>query len=187
MKIITVIISLLFVNAAISQSGLKFHSQNYVGTIEGQAASAFQFQTINGFQKGNWFAGLGTGLDYYYYRTVPLFLSFTRYITPKERSFFVSADGGTNFFWGKTNKNPIINFGPVSRFTPSLYYGGSVGYKIGLENKKDAILFSIGYSAKHLKENIKTNNFCINPPCGIPQESYQYKLNRLSLKVGWMF
>ena len=51
-----------------------FHSINNIGLLEGQSGAAFQAQTINGFQKRSWFAGIGVGLDYYRYRTIPLFV-----------------------------------------------------------------------------------------------------------------
>lgn len=179
---------ILLFTCTIGQSQLKFHSQNYIGVLEGGAApSAFQLQSINGLQSGTWFGGVGTGIDYYFVRTVPLFLSFTEYFTAKDRSFYVTLDGGFNFVWDKTTGNLYNGFRSDGDFKPALYFGASAGYKIGLKNKRDAILLNIGYSAKHLKEKIRTNSFCNNPPCTELYEKYDYELNRLSLKIGWMF
>jgi hypothetical protein len=187
MKLPVVIISLLFSITAVGQSGFKFHSRNYIGLVNGESLSGFQVQTINGFQKGTWFGGVGTGLDFYFYRTVPLFLSFTKFLTARDRSFYFSVDGGTNFVWDNNTANSINGRRSDGDFTPSLYYGASAGYKIGLKNKRDAILLNIGYSAKYVEEAIKTMTFCINPPCPEFDDKYHYRFNRLSLKVGWMF
>ncbi len=184
MRLIILLFVATLAHSASAQLRPAFHSQAYVGLLEGATASSFQLQTINGVRYGNWFGGAGAGLDYYYYRTIPLFLSVTRYTGSGDNGFFFSIDGGTNFFWGYNNKYyPMSPTGGAGDFSPSLYYGGSAGYRIGLKDSKDAVLLNIGYSAKHLKETVGTA--CINPPCFF--ERYDYRLNRLSLRIGLSF
>src|SRR3954451_20111827 len=43
------------------------------GLLVGKSGRDFQVQAIPGIQYKSWFAGAGSGLDYYYWRTVPLF------------------------------------------------------------------------------------------------------------------
>lgn len=169
-----------------AQSPYKFHSQNFAGILEGEAGTYFQLQSINGFQRGTWFGGLGTGLDYYYFRTIPLFLSVNKFFCPCERSFYVSLDGGINWIWDKTTAGPVNNY-QEGNFSPSLYLAGGLGYRIGLKNKRDALLLNLGYSAKHMNEKIEKPNPCLFPPCPVYSERFKYSLNRLSLRVGWQF
>ncbi|MBO9573271.1 MAG: hypothetical protein J7497_13850 [Chitinophagaceae bacterium] len=167
-----------------AQEKLKFHSQNYVGLLSGSYGNSLQLQTINGLQWKTLFAGLGTGLDYYYFRSVPLFLSVNKFICPCQRSFFFNVDGGVNWVWETASmKN---NFWTTSDYSPSLYWGAGFGYKIGLKNNRDAFMMGLGYSSKHVKENIRSAFPCQVPPCP-DAERYDYRLNRLSLKVGWQF
>jgi hypothetical protein len=186
-QIFPVIIFVLFVIADVNgQSSYKFHSQNYIGILNGESATKFQVQSINGFERGTWFGGLGTGLDYYYFRSVPVFLSFNKSFCSCERSFFVSLDGGINWIWDKSTSNRINNFRDGD-FSPSWYWAGGVGYKIGLKNKRDAVLLNVGYSTKVLKERIVNFIRCQFPPCPQDSEWYKYTFRRLSLKAGWRF
>src|SRR5687768_17767863 len=91
---------MLFVNSlAHAQERVKYHAQNYVGLLEGEAKGAFQLQTIHGVQYRNWYGAGGIGLDYYMYRSIPVFFSLNRNIVLNKRTFFVSGDIGTNFPW----------------------------------------------------------------------------------------
>ena len=183
MKTLTIITALFFAihGDAFAQSGIKFRSQNYAGALNGESGAAFQIQSVNGLQYHSWFFGAGTGLDYYRLRSIPLFLSVSRFLTPAQRSFFVSVDGGVNFIWKETNKTE--QHYANSRFPPSLYAAGGLGYKIGLKNS-DALLLYAGYSVKRLTEKAETPVECF---CPAMNERYNYTFNRLSLKLGWQF
>jgi hypothetical protein len=167
-----------------AQDKISFNSQNTIGLLEGGSGSAFQLQTINGITQKRWFAGLGTGIDYYYIRSIPLFLSVNHNFLNKNRTPFVSVDAGVNYAWVKKEQEAwgVIN----SDYTPSLYTGGSVGYKLGLKNN-DAFLILIGYSFKELNEKREVQMFCINPPCQTTTEKYNYKLQRVSFRLGYQF
>jgi len=141
-------------------------------------------QTINGLHYKTWFAGIGTGLDYYYERSVPLFVSFNKFLSSDRRSFYFNYDVGINFPW---TKKDVYYFQYRGEFFPSLYWAGGFGYKLGFKNKREGILLNLGYSYKHLVQKSETVSPCFNPPCPIYKEKYDYRLRRLSLKVGWMF
>jgi hypothetical protein len=136
----------------IGTAKINFRSQNYVGLLEGDTGSSWQVQTINGFQTGTWFAGVGTGLDFYRYRTVPLFLSVNKSIKSTGNSFYFLSDGGFNFAW--VDKEPRSRFNDYisDKFIPSLYWNGGIGYKAMIGKKEDAVLISLAYSYKRLKE-----------------------------------
>jgi hypothetical protein len=148
---IRLLLLLLFVAPALNASAQKkfdFHSHNTVGLLEGENGSAFQLQSVNGFQYKTWFAGIGTGLDYYYFRSVPLFLSLQKDVWQKNRTLFFNVDGGMNFFWDDETEASRFNNIIKSDFKPSLYCGGGIGYKIGLKNKRDAVLVILDIHSK---------------------------------------
>src|SRR5690349_5998233 len=64
-----------------AQLKLRYHAQNYIGLLEGEDKAAFQLQTIHGVQVKSWYAGAGVGLDYYMYRSIPVFFSVNKDIT----------------------------------------------------------------------------------------------------------
>lgn len=163
-----------------------FSSQIVAGITEGSNGTWFQLQTINGLRKATWFAGLGMGLDYYLYRSVPVFLSGTKYLSKGNHSFFVQGDGGVNFAWVNPDLNRWNNV-IKDEFKPGLYWNSSIGFSTGLGNTKNALQFSLGYSYKQLKEKKEVAVFCINPPCPAQVENYNYQMRRLSLRIGWQF
>lgn len=181
---ISFLIGASIVLTSYAQEKPAFNSQNTIGLLEGGNGSAFQLQTINGIRYKKWFTGLGTGLDYYYIRSVPLFLSINHNLLNQKRTPFVSVDAGINFPWVKKEQETwgVIN----SKYTPSYYMAGNIGYKLGLKNN-DAILLLVGYSFKELKERRELQTFCINPPCLTTIERYDYNLKRLSFKLGYQF
>ena len=178
------LVLLLVTGNAIAQKKWHYSSHNYAGLLEGDNGSAFQLQTIQGIRNSLWFTGIGTGIDYYYLRSVPIFLSVNRNLSTKNRTPYLSLDGGINMAWLKEDRNQWNDF-IRSDFSPALYWAGGVGYKVGLRNKKDAILLHVGYSYKQLKEKQEQPVFCINPPCPPSVQYFNYKLNRITMKLGW--
>ena len=183
-KIIFLFFLVMACGFCFSQKKLSFKSQNYIGLLEGEDGSSFQLQTVNGFQYAGWFTGIGTGLDYYRYRSIPVFLSLNKSFGNKTRNFFLLLDGGLNYAWVKKQEPSRWNQSIEQDFKPGLFWASGLGYKIGLKNK-DAILINLSYSYKHIKETKLTPVFCINPPCVPLTERYDYKLNRVSIKLGW--
>ena len=161
----------------------QFHSINNVGLLEGQAGSAFQLQTINGVQHQSWFAGIGVGLDYYRYRTIPLFIDVRKEFGEKKNKFFVYADAGINFSW-VTDKQKML-YATNDKFKNGFYFDAGAGYKISV-NKNNSLLLSVGYSFKKVEEDNIT--YFITPGWPIiSPEKYDYSLNRLVIKIGWEF
>ena len=186
MKLPVVLCALILCHGLVTaQPQLQFHSQNYAGFLAGDNGSYFQFQSINGIQRGSWFTGMGTGLDHYVYRSIPLFLSVNKDLKPASRTFYLSANGGTNFAWLKNDTKPwgVID----NHFSPGLFWGTGFGYKALFKNQKDAMLINVGYSYKQIKEEQHKAGFCPNPPCADIIERYDYRLKRISVMIGWQF
>lgn len=165
-----------------AQDKLKFHSLNYAGILEGEDGTAFQLQTINGVKYKTWFAGLGTGIDYYYYRSIPLFISVNKFLSAKKSSFFFSGDVGINFPWAKRGSSQ-----EQGTASAALFWSGGAGYALNIKSSDHKILFSVGYSYKHIKDE-KTYTICpFIPPCYEEKQRLDYHLKRISVRVGWMF
>lgn len=183
------ILTALFLNVSIclnAQQRAGFSSQNYIGLVAGKTDTHLHLQTINGLKWNNWFGGIGAGIDWYYLRSIPVFASVNRSFLQKgKRSFLLSVDAGVNFPW---EQNIYYDFPPYDRKQYSgLYWAGGVGYKFGVGKADNAILFQVGYSFKELKEKV-TGIFCpFIGPCGPSIEKYDYKLRRLSFRIGWGF
>jgi hypothetical protein len=167
-----------------AQGGYHFSSQNSVGLLEGANGSSLQFLTVNGVSHKRFFAGLGTGLDYYYIRSLPLFLSLQSHLTGNKRTPFITLDGGVNYPWTLTERDRWNDF-ITDKFNPKFFWASGLGYKIGLKNGKDALLLHIGYSYKHIQEVQTQPTVCVTAPCPAATETFDYRLNRLSIRFGW--
>jgi hypothetical protein len=168
------------------QPHFYFQSLNQLGLLEGSQGSAFQLQSINGIKYKTWFAGAGVGIDYYKFRTIPLFFDLRKDLQNKDRTVFVFGDIGTNFPWIKTETQTY--WMGNDDYNSGLYYEMGLGYKL-VFHKKDALLLSAGYSFKKMTEKRFGNIAC--PAIGPCEqgliEKLDYGLKRISVKLGWSF
>lgn len=183
---IVLTVSLLCVTLLVAaQDKLRFNSRNFIGLLEGERGSAFQLQTVNGISFKRYFAGLGTGLDYYGSRSVPAFLSLSADVRRQPRTFFVTANAGLNFSWKPENFSQLSTINIKNN--PGLYGSAHLGYRVQSKNRKDGFMLSLGYSYKHHRETHEIRQFCINPPCQLTKEYMDYYFRRISVLLGWQF
>jgi hypothetical protein len=173
-----------------AQHRIIFSSRDYLGLLEGQHGSAFQLQTINGAKYKTWFAGLGTGLDWYYLRTIPLFFTLNKdFLKQGNRNFFMAIDGGVNFLWQDDRSSAESGFSKIISY-PGFYYEAGLGYRIGIGKKNDALLMQFGYNYKHIREKVRSAYpiVYLYPYETISSSDHiDYHLRKLSLKIGWNF
>lgn len=194
MKLSVIFVFIIMSLPGVAQHKIIFSSHDYVGLLEGERGSAFQLQTINGISHKTWFAGLGTGIDWYYGRSIPVFLSADKNFLKKgNRSFFLTANAGINFPW-EDHKKPDQSGWVIQNTPAGFYWETGAGYRIGLGKKNDALLIQSGYSFKHIRENVKNiYNYTIPYYFGAGSlqtgltNRFDYSLNRVSLKIGWSF
>lgn len=187
-KYLSIVLLLLTSSEMDAQENKKdkilFSSQISAGIVEGEQGTSFHIETINGIRYKTWFGGIGTGIDYYYLRSIPVYLSAIKYLSPRNHSFYVQGDGGVNFAWEDERARVWNEIS--SEFKPGLYWNGSIGFSTGLD-RKNSFSFGLGYSYKHLREIKEMALQCFNPPCQNTYETYRYNLTRLTLRLGWQF
>ena len=184
--ILITFLSLYSGTVTFGQSGWTYHSLNYAGIGEGKEGTSFQLSTLHGIKQKNWFLGLGTGIDYYKTRSIPLMVNLSTFLSDKPRSVYLSAEGGTHFAWGKTPDAIYYYEVQSEKFKPRFGGSFSFGYKISLRNNKDALLLNAGLGYKHIRSEVNYSTICGFGNCTI-REQYDYKLMLLLVRVGWMF
>jgi hypothetical protein len=192
-KTIVFVVCVLAASAALGQSPIRFRSVESLGLASGSSGNYFQLQTVNGVSKGPWFGGLGAGVDYYRFRSVPLFLSVTRDIAIGKRDWlFLYLDGGTNLPWYKQPITAQDDFNS-SVFHGGEYWSGGLGYlwKLGDHTSK-AVLISVGYTVKKLKEDQTQVIYGCPPfgPCPMTEPGpvvYEYLCRAYQFMVGFRF
>lgn len=163
---------------------LKFKSTSLAGIAWG-VDDGLIVQTINGVYYKTFSVGMGIGIDYYFKRTIPLFLDIRKNIFDKQQTPFVYADVGTNLPWVKAKEK---SWWYTSEFAGGVYFDVGVGYKVPL-HKKLSMNMCFGYSQKEIKET-RENKAMINdfPPYDrYNAEYFTYTLRRFSLKAGLSF
>ena len=177
----------LFTTAQNKKTGYKFYSINSVTLINGSNATSAALQSVNGFKKGPLFAGLGLGLDYYLYRTIPVFAD-VRYEFGKNRNkFFAYTDAGINASRVRENNyNGILIpeiYMVINQYHDGFYMDAGMGYKVKIK-KQNSLVLAIGHSQKTLKQ---TSSYFDGMSNSRVIDVYHYKLNRIVLKAGWEF
>jgi hypothetical protein len=157
-----------------------------VSLINGYNAASVGLQSVNGFKKGYWFTGIGTGIDYYLYRTIPLFADLRYEFGNKKNKFFAYGDAGINFSWvqEKFSDEPGIWNGNTSNsFKNGIYNDVGLGYNVKLK-KENSLILSFGYSVKNLKE---TETYMDWRTSQLLKRVNSYNLRRVMIKIGWQF
>lgn len=162
-----------------------YRSFNTMGIIAGDSKSAYQVLTTHGLQFKNWYAGIGTGIDDYRNRSVPVLVSLSRYLLSRN-NLFVNINAGPNFVWGKNERNRLWNQLDSKAF-PGLFAEAGFGYRLETKNPGQGILFGTYYSYKNFKERFVVPGACSNPPCDNMNEYIRSKFSRWVFKVGFVF
>ncbi len=167
--------------AQLPKAKLVFSSINNVGLIVGESKNAFAVQSKIGFQKDRWFAGIGSGFDFYEKRTIPLFITLHRDFFYGPKKLFVYTDAGINFRWLQSTDF----FYKSSTSKPGLYYELGLGYKVKFKNNS-AIHFSAGYNHKQVKEMYNPYWYVepIQPVDPLLLEKYKSNFRRIIIRLG---
>lgn len=164
---------------------LQYRSQMYAGLLLSEGKRDFHLQTIQGIYIKRWTVGLGGGMDWYRFRTIPFFFSVTRDLFKNKEGVFVTVNAGTNF--PALKKGMTVN--DDSQFLRGVYWAASMGYKFeGNKKNNHSLILSAGYSYKRVKEERPISRFCPGgcQPSDI-KEKITYALPRIDFRVGWQF
>lgn len=162
----------------------QFHSNFNVASIVGDHATSGGVQLINGVQTKNTFVGVGIGLDYYRYRTMPIFVDARYQFGKKANKPFIYADAGVNVavVQDEFKIRPGIWGGSNSDFNNGFYADAGVGYNLDL-GKGRAFVIAVGLSHKTMTEEV--TSFGITNDVQKDKNTYQF--SRLIGKIGLRF
>lgn len=188
MKNILVVIFLAagMINAASGQNKPEFAAKMLTGIVAGGSGQYPEVHAVTGLRYKGWFGGVGTGFDWYYLNSVPLYASLSRSFLHKgKHSFMLLGDGGYNF---SRNSDPLLDIYATDVVTRGgLYYNAGLGWKLGLGKANSGFLLQLGYSYKQVIQHVSYNYPCFSPPCLPNTEKNDYRFKRLSLRIGWDF
>lgn len=169
------------------QEKLKFDVVPSAGFINGSGAVSGLFDITTLIRKNDWAFGVGTGIDYYRIRTVPVYLA-TRHYFGKAPAFFYGSAGYTiaapletqylhsGTFWMNTGR---------SSFSNGVNAEAGIGYSFA-PMKKHGLELSIGYSVKTLRESYTEYIYRDFPPytTELTEHSFHYTFSRAVVRIG---
>jgi len=132
-------------------------------------------------------AHLGTALDYYHTRTVPVYLEIHQALSDKPRRFFAYAGGGLNLAW------PLEDEAGSGRIwgmvTPVTYRGGlysqiGIGRTLGRQAGRGFVI-RMGHSFKSFTESYTERVWQGNTWTEAPR-SHRYGLGRLDITLQYL-
>lgn len=167
-----------------SRKKISVQSISNIGLLEGSNGSSFSLQTILGKQFNKSFSGIGVGLDYYRFRSIPLFVDLRQEFGKSRNAFFIYGNMGYNFDWLTDEGKQETSFSTIAKFKGGVYYDAGIGYKYAFKDFQ-ALLFSVGYSYKQIRVKDFARSVCIVGTCPLETEIYRYSLPRWVVKVGW--
>lgn len=161
---------------------IRFHSINSGGITVGESQTNAMLQTINGVSFSDWFLGFGIGVDYYQYKTLPLFFDARKFFGKKKMGF-VYGDLGYNFAL-KNKPGKDYNYYDFYHFKGGVYTDFGLGLRTGFI-KKSSFTFCLGYSYKQLQGKYGIAPLCLG--CQPSLYDYKFGYGRIILKAGVEF
>ena len=188
MKSTWLVLAVLFPLFSLSQdkkSSPAFTAISSLGFAAGESTAKPLFQVSGGVTYDRFFGGLGVGMDFYNYKSIPLFADW-RFSFGKTRIGFLYANAGYNFSYDNKNEEEVTIFTTTNSFSGGFYADLGLGCRFRL-NERHRLLLSAGYSQKNISRKIGYTFPCVNPPCSEEVYEYHYSLGRLVTKLGWEF
>ena len=93
MRLFSILVMMLVTNTLFSQSAEKnikkvqFEMTVLAGPTDGERGTSAQIEVIPSIKYKGYYIGVGTGVDYYFIRTIPVFLELKKVFTPIQIRF----------------------------------------------------------------------------------------------------
>lgn len=161
----------------------RFHSFNTVQLLNGSSRTSAALTTVNGLQFNRFFTGIGVGYDYYFHTSVPLFGELRYNLLERKGRLQLFGNGGVNFVTSLSTNKAENNIG---EYKAGATYGGGIDYLV--MSKRQAFIIGASFSNKQYYQLV---DYYVYNPVENMIENYprkdHYSLNRIAIRIGWMF
>lgn len=171
-------------------------AQKYTGNIEaGVTNGNFEtnafINTSHGLTAKGWFLGAGAGVDYYRFRTIPVFAEIRKEFSNKKIRPLIQLAGGLNIDWlTQEQKDHRLNWWQTtqSTFKKGMFFKAGTGILFNA-NKDVRFATIISWSYKSLTEKYSERLWDPWPQPGnnLTEKTLQYNLQRIDLGVKVIF
>lgn len=189
-SVILTIIAALSFYASGSQAQPHYSGSIEAGVLNGNWQTNGYIQTTHGVQYKQWFAGIGTGVDYYRYRTVPVYAEVHRSFGKHNAQPFIVVAAGINATWPDQQQKQEIS--GWMQTTPAVFHNGfytraGIGMMFNT-SKKLRFAVNAAYSYKTLSRSYSEWLFDPWPqPVNTTVKTMVYHFNRLAIGLNVFF
>lgn len=177
MKNFILSVSCIFVAciASAQKTKMPYHFSINGSYVMGSNKISFQGFITNSISIRNFNAGISAGIDFYRFRTIPIFLNVRMHVT-KEKNVFAYTHLGYNIPFVTSTKDFSYDKN-IHKFSGGMFagFGGGVEFKL---SKKAKLLLSAGYSLKNISYKIEYSS---------ASDRYVFNLNRMVVNMGVEF
>lgn len=158
-----------------------------VGFINGSGSVSGLLDLTALVRKKDWAFGIGSGIDYYRIRTVPVFLAARRYLGTAPAFVY----GSAGYTIAAPLESQYLHSGSFwinnsrSSFSNGANAEAGIGYSFA-PTKKHALELAIGYSVKTLREGYTEYIYRDFPPytSDLTEHSFHYTFSRAVVRIG---
>jgi hypothetical protein len=154
-----------------------------IGIVGGEKATKPVAQLSAGITYHSFFAGAGTGMDYYWFNSVPLFADLRYGFGPK-KLLFLYANGGYHFTANRTIEQEFSK--TTDRLKGGPYLDGGIGFYIP-SGRLHRFAFSAGFSRKSMVNTVGYTNCWWGNCSEETLFTYKYHFSRITSKLSWEF
>lgn len=160
----------------------EYFGLHQAGMVAGSNAEKLSILTTNGLQKGNWHAGISTGIDWYGIRSIPLLASVYKTFGTNKHQPFVYGSAGVGFAWREDIVNRFYSYEYKNGFAGEV----GLGYFFNLKNKT-AFTLAAGFSYKQMgvtEKRLGLSDATIYSYANTTEWRYNYYYRRIAIRLG---
>lgn len=159
-----------------------------IGLLNGKSQVNVQMLASAGIQKKKYYVGLGSGFDYYGYRTIPVFIEGKRFFGIGNRRLFTYGRAGMNLPWVlSTQQRQYYTFSGMknSTYNNGAYFDAGIGYTFYNAHQR-GLFTRLGFCHQTLSEDYKM--FMWNgTTSSLTDHHSKYIFNNVQLSIGYKF
>ena len=184
MRYLFLIFSICLATHSVAQVKPAYTVGVEAGIVKGNYESSQLFTLTNGIAYKNAMAGIGVGIDYYLFRSIPLFADVRKSFGNHRVQPFINAVAGINITYPAKDQKTAYFWYNDADFKNGFFVKAAAGASIKMD-KKFRVAVSAGYSYKTNKVAYGTayspTDIIVNANTDI------YRLNRWILTAGIWF
>jgi len=158
------------------------------GILVGSASLDGDFRLNTGIEKKGLMLGLGSAVDYYRFKSYPVYFQARKTVEFRKVNLFVMSSWGYNIKSGTISIPSWWGGQAISKQYSGGLYGEIGGGNMIRIRKKERLQVSVSWVMKTVGESFQTEIWNpVNQSARTINNQVRYSMNRTALRIGWKF